>query len=493
MIPTFAKVMQPSKIFSVFCTLFLLGISFNVASGQAFIQKNTFSEAESGITVMSANRTKNLLVCGDEKGTLFFRSLNDGAFIKKASSHGNAVNTINFNSTGQLMISSTVDGEIKIYDLEKEKIIQGIYSPDYNGIRFVLFSIADGFIYFNSKNKLYKTRSDLTQTVNLVSEYEDSLYAAVITTDRNSLILAAGNKLKVINTRSDQLRQEISVGSSAIEYLTLLGDTLLASWSRDGIIRFWPYKIGQLAVEPSHWFKAGAASQMNFSADASMMVSGNTGTWARVWNPFTKIVKQELFGHNSKVVCSVFGEDQNTLFTGSLDKSVILWKFLDENPIQTFTPTPIQQTPVLPISKETLITTDTASLRPEVIMKDESTPSVIQGRNVIGTEMVEVNTPELTIFVYDNSYMDGDTMSLYFNGKWILYHYGVTKKKWPVELQFKENTNNYLVLFANNLGKSPPNTAAVEINDGTRKRIYRLSSDLKSCSAINFIYTPVDK
>jgi len=483
--------MKSTIFFSGILALLFVLLITNAASGQSYIRQNTYSEAEAGITVMSVNKTNDLLVCGDEKGNLIFRSLKDGTYIKKSSSHGNAVNTINFNSTGKLMISSTVDGEIKIYDLEKEKIIQGIYSPDYNGIRFVLFSIADGFIYFSSKSKLYKTRSDLTQSVNLVSEFEDSLYAAVITTDRNSLILAAGNKLKVINTRSDLLRQEITVGSSPIEHLTLLGDTLLASWGRDGIIRFWPYKFGQLAIEPSHWFKAGEPSQMNFSADANLMVSGNIGTWARVWNPFTKIVKQELYGHTSKVVCSVFGEDQTSLFTAGLDHSVIHWKLLNEQPTISLTQAPKQQQPILPKAKESNNTIDTTSLMPEVIMKDESTPAVIQGRNVTGTEVVEVNTANITIFVYDNSYMDGDTMSLYFNGKWILYHYGVTKKKRPVELQFKQNANNYLVLFANNLGKSPPNTAAVEINDGTRKRIYRLSSDLKSCSAINFIYNPV--
>ena len=459
--------------------------------GQGYIIQNTFTESKSEITSITKNTILDRLVYGNEKGNIFVRKLSDATLLNTLSLHGNAVNTINFNSTGKLMISSTVDGEIKIYDFDKEKIIQGIYSPDYNGIRFVLFSIADGFIYFNSKNKLYKTRSDLSQTVNLVSEYSDSLYAAVITTDRNSLILATGNKLLVMNTRSDQLRQEISAGTSNIEYLTLLGDTLLASWSSDGIIRFWPYNFGQLAIQPSHWFKAGSPSLMNFSKDASLMVSGNTGNWARVWNPFTKVIKQELFGHTGKVVCSVFGQDEKTLYTGSADNTVIEWKYSESPDSQTFIPSKPQEKP-LTITKPTQVLElpDSNPTIPGVIMDVENTPTTIQGRNVTGTERVEVNSPSLTIFVYDNGYMDGDTMSLFFNGKWILDHYGVTKKKMPVELQFKANTNNFLVLFANNLGKTPPNTAAVEIIDGKRKRIFRLSSDLKSCSAINFIYKP---
>lgn len=485
--------MYPEKSFNkIRLTLLVIFIALQfVALSQGYVQQNRFTEANAGITVMTTNKSNDLLVCGDEKGNIYLRKLSDGIMIRKLSSHGNAVNTIKFNSTGKLMISSTIDGEIKIFDFEKDKIIQGIYSPDYNGISFVLFSIADGFIYFNSKNKLFKTRSDLTQNVMLIAEYTDSLRDAVITTDRNSLILATGNQLKVINTRSDISRQEISTGAASIEKLTLLGDTLLASWSSDGIIRFWPYQLGQLAIQPSHWFKAGNPSQMNFSTDASLMVTGNIGNWARVWNPFTKIVKQELFGHDAKVVCSVFGEDEKTLYTASLDKTIISWEYQDKPVEQVYKASPVQQKPISvspPVIASSPI--DTAVPIVDVVMKEENVPSIIQGRTVTGTERVDVNTSSITIFVYDNSYLDGDTMSLFFNGTWILDHYGVTKKKFPVELKFKANTNNYLVLFANNLGKSPPNTAAVEINDGIKKRIFRLSSDLKSCSAINFIYKP---
>ncbi|MBP6334563.1 MAG: hypothetical protein KA444_03750 [Bacteroidia bacterium] len=481
--------------FIVFFNL-LIGIFFvsvlNIPENlfaQGYSQFTRFKEAGSGITSITTDKSKGLLVCGDEKGNLHLRNLSDGTFIKTLSSHFNAVNTINFNSTGRLMISSTVDGEIKIYDFEKEKVIQGIYSPDYNGIRFVLFSIADGFIYFNSKNKLYKTRSDLTQKVDLIFEYEDSLRAAVITPDRNSLILATGNQLKVISTRSDILRQEISTGGSPVEYLTLLGDSLLAGWSTDGIIRFWPYRLGQLEIQPSHWFKAGTPSHMNFSNDGSKMVSGNIGNWARVWKPFTKIISQELFGHDGKITCSAFGTDENFLFTGSLDASVILWKYSEEPLAQKVIPSPVQKVapPIIPPIQK-LRAPELTKVISEVIMKEENTPSIIHGRNVIGTDSLVIDTSRITIYVYDNSYMDGDTMSLFFNGEWILDHYGVTKKKKAVDLNFKPNTNNYLVLFANNLGKSPPNTAAVEINYGKNKRIFRLSSDLKSCSAINFIY-----
>ena len=121
-------------------------------------------------------------------------------------------------------------------------------------------------------------------------------------------------------------------------------------------------------------------------------------------------------------------------------------------------------------------------------MTETNIPEIISGRKVISDLKIEINSPGLTIRVFDNSYLDGDTISLFFNGEWILDHFGVTKKKQPVQLNFVPNTNNYLVLFANNMGKTPPNTAVIEFDDGISKKVFRLSSDLKSCSSINFFY-----
>jgi len=471
--------------------LIMITFMYGISAGQIFIPDQIFTESQAGITVMEINPDRELLACGDEKGNITLRNLSDGSFISSIAVHGNAVNFIRFNSTGRLMISSTNDGEIKIYDFEKDKVIQGIYSPDYSGLRFVLFSIADGFIYFNSTNKLFKTRSDLTQKVELVYSFEDSINDAVITPDRNALIISCGKTLKVINTRSDILRQELYTGESPAEHLRLLGDSLLVSWSTDGFIRYWPYSGGQLDLKPVHWFKAGNPSVMNFSEDGAYMISGNTGNWARIWDPQKRSIRQELFSHEAKVTASAFGKESGILFTGSLDKRMIRWSTTSDSS-KTEKPKEIsrQEIPAPVPPKPETASTDSQILVQDVIMDEENTPSMIQGRHVSGTVRVEVQKPGMTIYVFDNSYFDGDTMSLFFNGKWILDHYGVTKKKKAVELQFIPNTNNYLVLFANNLGKSPPNTAAVEIDDGRTKRIFRLSSDLRTCSAINFIYKP---
>jgi len=87
--------------------------------------------------------------------------------------------------------------------------------------------------------------------------------------------------------------------------------------------------------------------------------------------------------------------------------------------------------------------------------------------------------------VWDEEYIDGDIISLNFNGKWVLKEYRLEADKKEIVLKVDESSDNYLVLYAHNEGKRPPNTAAVEIHTDAGTRKLRLSSSLKNCDSIN--------
>jgi WD40 repeat protein len=466
-----------------YCLLILIFFSKNLFS-QNYKLFSTFENHESGITVMTKDPGNKFLIAGDKKGNLYFHDFKTGNFIKSIAAHQSPVSLLQFNSNGRLLISATEDGEIKIYDFDKEKIIQSIYSNNYSGIHFVLFSIADGFIYFNGNKKLYKTRSDLTQPVMEIAYENDTITDAVITSDRSSLIYSCGSIIKVMDTRTDIPRQEFNSGVSKIQKIALVKDTLLATWSLDGTIYFWHYILGQINPVPVFFLKAGNPTRMSFSEDGIYMCSGNIGNWARIWKPMQRSIVQELFAHSGTVTSTCFGKGSDELFTGSLDGKIILWK---KDSIAAKDSIASSSVNIKLVTNRTDEKTEMKT-SPDVIITDANVPKMLSGRNVKSDMTVEVTSSILTISVYDNSYLDGDTMSLYFNGEWILDHYGVTKKKQPVTLNFIPNTNNYLILFANNIGKTPPNTAVIEFNDGKSKKIIRLSSDLKTCSSINFFY-----
>jgi WD40 repeat protein len=468
----------------LFATLF----PCHVVTAQHFKLSATFSDLNSPVTCMALSPDGKLLITGDSTGTVGFRDPETGKIINAEKAFHTSIENICFNSTGKLMIVHTQEGEIKIYDFVSHSFIQSLYSPDYSDMRFALFSIADGFIYFNGQGRLYKTRSDLSQQAVKLFEFDSVITNAVITEDRGALIFTCNNTLKVLNTRTDNLIQELNPSAAKIERLAISADNRIVTWSNDGTISLRKFELNQLSAQPIIWFKAGTPSRLAFSRDGNMMVTGNVGTWARIWKPFDKSVSQELFGHKDMVTNFVFSADEKSLLTSANDKTIRIWKeepeekkmtntpLTEEKPKEILTPDPLPPAP------------EKDSLLPNVELDNNNVPVHLGGRKVNKTTVVEIDQPTVDVFVFDNASPDGDVMSLLFRNEWILKHHEVTKKKYKITLQLKPGVNNFLVLFADNLGKTPPNTAAISFVKNKQERIFRLISDLQSCSAINFIY-----
>jgi hypothetical protein len=99
------------------------------------------------------------------------------------------------------------------------------------------------------------------------------------------------------------------------------------------------------------------------------------------------------------------------------------------------------------------------------------------------------------IYFYDNQDQDGDTVSLNYDGHWIVDHEKILAKKRVlennafVELVIVPNKLHYLVSKAWNEGKKPTNTLTIEIHDGVSPpRILNLTSNIGKSSAIQLYY-----
>ena len=105
--------------------------------------------------------------------------------------------------------------------------------------------------------------------------------------------------------------------------------------------------------------------------------------------------------------------------------------------------------------------------------------------------MTGVQTCALPIYkvkvdIYDDGEIDNDIVSVYFNKNLVVANKSLTDKAYSFTVDLVEGKTNELVLFANNLGSIPPNTALMIITDGTNRYEVRLSADLKSNASIRF-------
>lgn len=122
-----------------------------------------------------------------------------------------------------------------------------------------------------------------------------------------------------------------------------------------------------------------------------------------------------------------------------------------------------------------------------VVDKPNAEPQQLTSRNVKGGKRIKVNSENIIISLYDHKKIDGDIISLNYNGRWILRNFILKGDYYDLPLYVSEDsTNNYLLLYANNLGKEPPNTLAVVIDDGVEQQKVILNSDLNQCDIIYF-------
>lgn len=113
--------------------------------------------------------------------------------------------------------------------------------------------------------------------------------------------------------------------------------------------------------------------------------------------------------------------------------------------------------------------------------------AVIEGRKSEFSQEVNFKTDSLVLSLYDNGEIDGDTVSIYLNGEVIMASQGLKSSAIRKTIHLPEGSETFtLVMFAESLGKYPPNTGLLVIRDGDDIYNLRFSSDFQKSSGIVF-------
>lgn len=107
-------------------------------------------------------------------------------------------------------------------------------------------------------------------------------------------------------------------------------------------------------------------------------------------------------------------------------------------------------------------------------------------RTVLASKEWTVKQEKITIYIWDNNKQDGDTISLKWNDTWILSHFLLKKAKYRIDLELEQG-DNQLLMFAENLGSLPPNTASIAIDDNFYVRTFILNSNMTTSESVRII------
>ncbi|MFD2162578.1 hypothetical protein ACFSJU_09265 [Paradesertivirga mongoliensis] len=104
---------------------------------------------------------------------------------------------------------------------------------------------------------------------------------------------------------------------------------------------------------------------------------------------------------------------------------------------------------------------------------------------------IEVRNRSLELRINDYMNVDNDTVSIYFNRDIVANKQRISKKQVRLNINLDSRLElNEIILFAENLGRIPPNTSQLLIVDGANTHRLMIESDKQKSAAIYLKYKP---
>jgi hypothetical protein len=152
----------------------------------------------------------------------------------------------------------------------------------------------------------------------------------------------------------------------------------------------------------------------------------------------------------------------------------------------------IEKEESLKAAKQTVVKTQVPTIAPVVIAMAPQAPSenelLIKAfekrKNTYGHDLI-VTSDSIRVSFYDNGDIDGDIISVFLNNQPILVKQELAATALNIYIVLdKTKEINELSMFAENLGKYPPNTALMVLFDGNQRQEVYLSSSLSQNATI---------
>jgi hypothetical protein len=135
-----------------------------------------------------------------------------------------------------------------------------------------------------------------------------------------------------------------------------------------------------------------------------------------------------------------------------------------------------------PVAATAVITPDSLVLQPAKLDEAVSTKLVntFESRKNVYMQDLEIESDSIRISFYDNGDIDGDTVSVLLNKTPIIVKQELSSRAMTIYIVLDDKRPvSEIGMFAENLGKYPPNTALMVVTDGVHRYEMYLSSSLK--------------
>ncbi|HVU57931.1 MAG TPA: hypothetical protein VHD83_22875, partial [Puia sp.] len=131
------------------------------------------------------------------------------------------------------------------------------------------------------------------------------------------------------------------------------------------------------------------------------------------------------------------------------------------------------------VKTDTPLTAITAPIADRAAEESKVIKESFSQRKEVITKVLDVESDSVRLSFYDNGEIDGDSISIFVNDEVVLTHQGLAAKALTMYLHLDSTREvNEIGMFAENLGKFPPNTALMVVTDGKNRYEVFMSSSL---------------
>jgi len=149
-------------------------------------------------------------------------------------------------------------------------------------------------------------------------------------------------------------------------------------------------------------------------------------------------------------------------------RDTVMHKLRIDLPLNELPDTPLQPSVFTPVAEDTL----------QAIMEDRETEII---------RSLDIHEDSVQIAIYDNGVIDGDSITLIYDGRILVTHQLLKREPLLLKLPVGSMQETHILkMYAENLGSIPPNTAFMIIRDGNDRHDVYISSSSSSNGAVLF-------
>jgi hypothetical protein len=150
--------------------------------------------------------------------------------------------------------------------------------------------------------------------------------------------------------------------------------------------------------------------------------------------------------------------------------------------------------PVTKNLKKDTINNNTTTITKEEVKKPVAIstikiPNKTRSRENELIQTIKISSNQITVRLYDNGEIDDDTISVYMDDQVVLSNKRLSASPLSITLKLdNSNPEHVLVMVAENLGRIPPNTSLMIVQDGDKKYQVRITSTNQKNAMVRFSY-----